>query len=119
MPRKVHGARGLLNLPGHHSTAAIVAEIEDTSTWIAGKGRGGEPLSRYTATPEATLVISDCENKVNIELDLDSDNNLRNSLYKLDTIINSLRKARRGLIIEAARYKRRERTIPEDRKYGL
>lgn len=118
MARKVHGGRALLNQPGHHSTAAIVAEIEDTRDWITGKGRGGDDLQRYNAAPLSTFTITDCDNKVNIEVGFDSDNGLENSLYKVDTLIATLRKLRRGLVLEGARYAERAKKIPADRRYG-
>lgn len=118
MARKVHGSRALLNQPGHHSTAAIVAEIEDTRDWIVGRGRGGADLQRYNAAPLSTFTITDCDSKVNIEVGFDSDNGLENSLHKVDTMISALRKLRRGLVLEGARYAERAKRIPPDRKFG-
>lgn len=119
MARKVHGTRSLLNLPGHHSTATIIAEIESTVDWPENKGRNGEELTRYTAEPNSTFTITDCSNSVHIELDIDSENSYQNTLYKLDTMIDSMRKLRRGVVIERARYVKRALKIPAEKRFGI
>jgi hypothetical protein len=119
MPRKVYGWRGLLNLPGHGSSAAIVAEIEDTSGWPEGKGRDGEELSRYNFTPHSSLIITDCDNKVSLEIDLETENEVTNTLHKIDEMINALTELREGVEIEGPRAVARRAQIPEERKYGL
>lgn len=118
MARKVHGKRALLNLPGHHSTAVIIAEIEDTRGWEDGKGRGGKELTSYNAQPETTLTISDCSRQVNLELDLGTDSRLENSLYKIDTLIDCLRAARKGVIKEHERLVARKKRIPKKERYS-
>ncbi len=116
--RKVRGGRALLNLPGHHSTAAIIAEIEDTKDWQEGKDRNGRPVQGYTAQPEWTFTISDCSGSVNLELDFGTDNNLENNLHKIDTIINTLKEFRRGVIVEHARHKKRVAHVNPDQRFG-
>jgi hypothetical protein len=115
----MHGGRALLNLPGHHSTAAIVAEIENTVDWEDGKGRGGEELTRYNAEPFTALIVTDCDNKVNIELDIDSQNSCDNTLHKIDTMLDALKKLRRGVVVERGRYIKREKEIPKDKRFGI
>jgi hypothetical protein len=118
MARKVHGSRALLNLPGHHSTATIVAEIEDTGGWTAGKSRNGEDLTGYNAKPEWTFTLSDCDKRVYLELDFGSENNLENNLYKIDTMLDALTKLREGVVIENERYMKRRKSIPSRALYG-
>lgn len=119
MARNVYGSRALLNLPGHHTTAAIVAEIENTSRWPEGKSREGRDLDRYNAQPEITCRITDCDNAVNIEFDVDTPNSVENSLHKIDTMIAALRAMRRGIVAEAPRAQKRVAAIPTERRYGL
>ena len=117
MARKVHGDRALLNLPGHHSTAAIVAEIESTAHWPDGKGRHGKDPTSYNISPEVTFSITDCDNKVNIEIEIGSEAKLENSLHKLDTMIACMRKLRKGLQKEHDLYVYRYSLIPDDKRY--
>lgn len=109
---KVHGKRSLLNRPGYNSTAAIVAEIEDTETWPDGKnGEGVEITTRWGAQPSATLRISDCDRAVSLDLDFDTAEDWRNTLYKVDTMIDALVQMRNGLLTERERYMQRVRGI--------
>lgn len=120
MPRKpkYHGARALLNLPGQHSTGAVVAEIEDTSTWRKGKNREGRDLDRWSVEPSYTLQISDCSRTVNLDLDLHSGatpEQQENNLHKLDTLIDALTKFRAGVALEQQRKEDRLAALdPED-----
>src|SRR5437870_134035 len=100
MARKVHGGRALLNLPGHGSSAAIIAEVEDTTGWADGRGREGEELSRYNFVPHSSLIITDCDNKVSLEIDLESENEVVNTLNKIDTLIATLEELRVGVVVE-------------------
>jgi len=93
--RKVHGGRALLNLPGFHSTAAIVAEVDDTARKQFSFDDDG-----YQLAAEVVCKITDCDNHVNIEFDLTTANQLENSLHKLDTMIEALMGMRDGLVIE-------------------
>lgn len=119
MARKVYGRRALLNMPGHGAAALIVAEIEHTEAWPKGKGRDGEELSRYNFTPHSTLIITDCDNKVSLEIDLETENEVSNTLHKLDIMISALKELRIGVEIEGARAIERRKQIPEERKHGL
>ena len=83
MAADVLGARALLNLPGHESTAAIVAEIT-------------RPSAEY---PDITLVISDCSRVIHLSFDRGGTPDEReNNLYKVDTLISVLREFRKGLV---------------------
>lgn len=94
----------MLNLPGHHSTAAIVAEITDT-------GSGRRPGNGY---PGIVLQISDCARAVSIDLNIHGETPFENSLYKVDTMIEHLRALRRGMVIERKRYISRRGTEYND-----
>lgn len=115
MARKVHGGRSLLNLPGHHSTAAIVAEVKDTGDleWKADD-------DGYKIVPTITCAITDCDNKVNIEFDVQTANQLENSLYKVDVMLDALTKLREGMIVEHHRLHDRLDEHPNPRSmYGI
>lgn len=72
----------MLNLPGYHSTAAIVAE--------ASEGMYG---------PNIAYQLSDCTRVVSLDFsDLTDDEAFANDLHKLDTIIDATRALRRGLV---------------------
>lgn len=102
---KVHGRRTLLNGPGFSSTAAIVAEVEDTAGWKEGCDRDGEPVShRAFAEPAATLVISNCNRSIDFETDWHTPEGRDNTLRKIDTMIETLAEFREGVVIEQARY---------------
>lgn len=70
MSRTVKGARALLNLPGHHSTAAVVAEVRNEHTCF--------------------VQISDCQRAVNLEFDMYSQDDYANGVFKIDTLIATL-----------------------------
>lgn len=97
MSRKVYGGRHLLNLPGHHGTAAIVAEIENTEN--ADRFQSDD-YDGYDISPRATCKITDCDGSVSIQIDVDSANELENSLHKIDVIVDALLAMRPGLIAE-------------------
>lgn len=110
---KVHGRRALLNPPGHHATAAIVAEISDTGHWKPGCGADGKPLppdEAFASQPfYLMLAISDCDRRINLSIAWESADDRRAALYKVDTMIDCLTKFREGLVIEQARYVERMR----------
>ncbi len=84
MSTTVQGHRAMLNLPGYHSTAAIVAEVRDG-------GRGG-------GYAFATLQISDCQRSVSLEFNVNEPDEFENNLYKIDTILESMRVFRRAVV---------------------
>lgn len=115
MSRQVHGGRALINLPGHHSTAAIIAEVDDTTGKTVDPDDDG-----YQLVGEAICQITDCDNKVRIELDITTANQLENSLFKVDTIIETLLSMRDGLVIEHHRLQDRLDKYPDPtRLYSL
>lgn len=112
--RKYHGGRGLLNLAGHQTTAAIVAEIEDTSTWKAGHdGQGKEIKSKWQVTPYVTFQISDCTRVVSFDLGVSEEDEYENALHKVDCMLDSLKAFRKGLVTERKRYLARTKGLDE------
>jgi len=115
--RKFHGQRKLLNLPGHESTAAIVAEVEDTSKWKKGCDRKGKPLEDKKAwwiEPEGRLVISYCSRSIELTISWETEEERENAVYKVDTLIKALQAFRDGLIVEQERYVVRKAQRPDD-----
>jgi hypothetical protein len=104
----------MLNLPGHHSTGAIVAEIEDTSRWKAGKNAEDEKLERWNARPHMVLQIADCTRSVSFDFDIADADARANDLYKVNTMIDALVGFRDGLIAEQERYVERIASLPVD-----
>jgi hypothetical protein len=115
---RVH-ERCFLNLPGFYSGAYVIAYVEDT------RGRGPERGTEcgadctkcpYNFEPDMTLEIADCDDRIDLEFDVDSEEGRANSLHKLDTLITALRVFRAGLVAEFAEYDRREQEIAEQRE---
>jgi hypothetical protein len=84
--------RRFLNLPGFHGGAYVVAYVEDTSR------REGNPH------PRVILEIADCNRRINLEFELDSDLDVENSLHKVDVLVAALTEFRAGLVEEARLY---------------
>jgi|SRR5262245_39800467 len=108
--------RWFLNLPGFHGGAYVLAYLEDT--------RERQPKPRpwcdedcqdcpHNFEPDVQLEIADCNKRVSLEFDFDSEEGRRNSLHKLDTLITALRVLRTGLEQEQVEYVRRERELKE------
>jgi hypothetical protein len=75
----------LLNRTGYHSTAAIATEIE---------------INRYgknTTTVDGTIYLSDCYRQISLDVSANDAKELKNSLYKIDTLLSVLEKTRLNL----------------------
>jgi hypothetical protein len=77
-----------LNRPGLYGDAFIRAFVEDTSK------RAGEPRIR--------LQVADCITTINLEFSLETARFRENSLFKADTLIETLMRFREALAAEAA-----------------
>lgn len=75
--RRVRAVSKLLNRPGHHSTAAIACRVE-IHNWNGGL--------------DAEIQISDCDRRISLDLEDHTPAAYSNSLYKIDTLINTLTK---------------------------
>lgn len=114
--KKYFGKRAMLNLPGNQGTAAIVAEIEDTSTWLVGKdGRGHKLGNKWSClSNDIKLCVSDCSRTVELSIDIGSEKGYVNSIHKVDTMIEALSGLRMGLVTERARYLERSEGLEGD-----
>lgn len=81
-----------LNLPGQEELAAILVSIRKQN-W------NNEPDSLYRNV-SYNLVISDCNKQVYLDIDDDSEFNQENSLFKIDTLIDTLSQYRAALVVE-------------------
>jgi len=108
--------RWFLNLPGFHGGAYVVAFVE-------GTGRCGPRRNPYCDDdcsscphdfePRMILEIADCDRRINLEFDVDSELGRNNSLHKHDTLVSALRVFRAGIAAEFDHYERRERELAE------
>lgn len=102
---KPHGKRMLLNPPGYETTAAIVAEVENTSKWKPGRDRDGTLITgKWDFEPEYTLQISDCQRVVTFSLHFDTPAGRKASLTKVNRMIDALTVFRNGLMEEHILY---------------
>lgn len=108
--RKWHGRRALLNRTGHHSTAAIVAEVQDMSDMPADR------TEYWDNIPDAIVQISDCNRSVNIEINWDTEDDRSNSLHKIDTMLDTLTEFRQYLVIEQERFAAFQKADDERKK---
>ena len=81
-----------LNHPGYHGGAYVHVFVEDTSR---RRFRDGYPSPRFR------LEIADCTNHIRLEFDVETPGSRENSLYKIETLIGSLRRFQAGLQAEA------------------
>jgi len=120
------GGRALLNLSPHQTTAAIVCEVEDTRGWDQGQVRGrpigntpdGEKQDsasdlRWELEPESTFQISNCDRSIAFELDWQTEGERRNTLHKLDTMIEILAEFRKAVADEQRLYVERMKRVEE------
>jgi hypothetical protein len=109
--------RWFLNLPGFHGGAYLVAYVEDT------RARGLEACDcdreecdlMCNFEPRMILEIADCERRINLEFDVDSEAGRENSLHKIETLLAAMRVFRAGIVVEFDEYDRRERELDEQR----
>jgi hypothetical protein len=93
MPYRVR-IRRFLNLPGYNAGAYVLAEVEDSSKHK--KGKHGWPYVHIA------LTLADCSRVVSFDFDLSTARERRNSLQKIDVLVEVLTKFRDALHAEAA-----------------
>ena len=112
--------RWLLNLPGFHGGAYVVAYLEDTRERGLQRDRGCDDAECTKCPsnfePRMFLELADCNDRITLEFDLDSTAGRENSLHKLDTLLAALRVFREGLVEEFEPYDRRQREFEAPRR---
>ena len=108
--------RWFLNLPGFHGGAYVVAYVEDTSEC----GPRRNPYCEDDCSdcpqnfePRMILEIADCNDRIELEFDVDSEAGRINSLHKLDTLLAALRIFREGIVQEFEPFDRRQHELDE------
>jgi hypothetical protein len=105
--------RVFLNLPGFHGGAYVLAYIEATSErgLVRDNGCDDPECTRcpHNFEPRMTLELADCDDRIQLYFDVDSEAGRANSLHKLDTLLAALRVFRQGLVDEFEPYDRRQR----------
>ena len=101
VPYRAHvNERTLLNLPGFHSGAFVYVYVEDTRERGLRYGEYCEPGCLCGCVdnfePQLRLELSDCDRRISLKFDLDSEGYRENSLHKLDTLVAALRVFRKG-----------------------
>ncbi len=102
MPYRMR-VRKFLNRPGYHAGAYVLAEVEDSSNHK--KDRDG----RWPWV-DITLVLSDCGRVVNYDFNLETAGARRNSLHKIDLLVETLRRFRDAMHQEADLAAQRQRS---------
>jgi hypothetical protein len=111
--------RVFLNLPGFHGGAYVLAYVEDTSErgllrdhWCDDETCNTCP---YNFEPRMILELADCNDRIRLDFDVDSDAGRANSLHKIDTLLAALRVFRQGVVDEFEPYDRRQRELDAQR----
>lgn len=85
--------RQFLNQEGYHSSAFILAQVTT----------GGSEWSS-----DATLIVADCNRQIQLDMSLHGDDGRKNTLYKLDLLVETLQQFRKAVKKEAKIVARRE-----------
>ena len=111
--------RTLLNLPGFHDGAYVYAFVEDTSARELQRYPDCEPdceCCPRNFEPRMTLEMSDCDRRISLEFDIDTDEGRENSLHKLETLLTAIRVFREALEAEFEPYDARELQLKASRE---
>lgn len=103
--------RAFLNLPGFHDGAYVVCYVEDTSERSLEDCDWGEKGRKHNPEPRFILEIADCSRRINLEFEIDSALNRKNSFHKIDTLIAALQEFRAGMAEESREFKKRARVL--------
>lgn len=90
--KRIGHERSFLNLEGEVSLTSCVSYKISVKTW-------NEELSKLKLYEYAEIdfAISDCSRVIRLDFDIDSKQGMRNSLHKLDTIIDICNKMKEDL----------------------
>ena len=96
MPNRYY-TRRFLNKRGHHSGGYILAFVEDTSK-----------RTQDIDWTDTEFTVADCGRQISLSFEVSPDE-LANSLYKVDVLIDSLTRFRAALVEEGRLSAERER----------
>lgn len=83
--------RRFLNKENFHSFAAIIGKIKIEKYYNDKNLLNSYYVTRYVS-------ISDCSEKISLELNVETEEEYNNTLYKLDTLIDVFSKLKAGII---------------------
>lgn len=85
----IYSRKEFLNLPGQESMANIVAHIIKDDEWY--------PKDSLKRMVDITLSFANCDRKIDMYLNIDTEYNRENALHKVDTLIDVLTDFRKSL----------------------
>lgn len=88
----IFSKKEFLNLPGQEEMASIMAQVTLQTYW-----GNKDDLERNV---DYTLIISDCNKQIRLDFNHGDEYDQENSLFKLDTLINTLSEFRSVLVNE-------------------
>lgn len=89
--------RNFLNLPDQISLTSLIAYKVGLRDYDYKNDKEEEDSDKYN-TFDITLVFKDCSNSVDFDFDIKTKEGMENSLYKIDTMINTLSNFRQKLL---------------------
>ena len=92
--------KSLLNLPGFHGEAHVRVLVSDTTR---------QRWKREPPQPKIKLRITDCSHAIFLQFEVGSAEQRRNSLHKIDTLLDTLGLFRAALEAECELYEQRSR----------
>jgi hypothetical protein len=95
--------RKFLNRPGHHGGAYVLAEVEDSTHLEMDR-------NELQSWVNITLVLSDCSRMVSYDFNLETASERKNSLHKIDLLVETLSRFREAMYQEAELAAQRHRS---------
>jgi len=89
--------RNFLNLPDQISLTSLIAYKVGLRDYDYKNDKEEEDPDKYS-TFDITLVFKDCNDSVDFDFDIKTKEGMKNSLYKIDTMINTLSNFRQKLL---------------------
>ena len=102
MTYRLH-VRKFLNRPGHNAGAYVLAAVEDSTNLEKDR-------SLFEPWADITLVLSDCSRVVGFDFSLETADERRNSLHKIDALMETLSRFREAVHQEADLARQRQRS---------
>jgi hypothetical protein len=90
--------RNFLNLPDQISLTSLIAYKVRLRDYDYKYDKEEEEDPDKYNTFDITLVFKDCNNTVDFDFDIKTEEGMENSLYKIDTMINTLSNFRQKLL---------------------
>lgn len=88
--KKLVSVREFLNLPYNHSTAAMVLKAK-----LSKEYKDDKLVHSWLSSD---FSISDCDNKIRLAFSIDDKESYENSIFKLDTLMDGIRKFKSAVV---------------------